>query len=1501
MVAGFLVALGFTQTQVGREALKNSLEYWFAESFDGTLSIGTVRGSLLWDLYLQDVQLNDASDSLMVDAQTITLRPRWVDLPGRDFNVRELMFTNVNLFARYQADGTWNLSSVRPRERRASGSRPWEFESTRILISGGRIISTHEADAPDFAVNQSNLDVTDLTVEAIDLEAQLRLRADERFLQIRNMSAALPEKGVIFDTIEAELVLHTNHWHINTLRLESGPSKIDLTGMEDIDSQAINLFIRESVLTPSFVSTWLPGLNVPDTVSVTGTIGFAPPRMDFEDLNLRTAGSYVIASGAVDNESFDINVADGVVGSAYLRELVPGAPMLPAIDSLSAEVAGTMAGPQPSGEGSFMIHTASGSFTGSVRAEHDSIWTYTASVLTDDLDPILISSELTGSLNGSASIAGTGLSSPSVSISARLHASVLNGRSLDSLQIEAVYGSQHVEGSGSFYSSGSRLDLEADVSWAEEEPIYEFRGRSRELNLGILWPQSRLETALNTTWTLSGSGLDFNNVSGRLDVRLDSSRAFWNTRQRAILPHHWTVTLLRPQSNDIRLSIGGDVMAVEAKGTLEHASTSAVGDVWLTAIRDGVERQAGKQRSSVEAIAPASWPSIDHILASGAAQSALNRASLSQVALEADWQIKAGGLVPFVPELNSSQAGSLFIRGDAQSLEIGLDLGRMDLNTRSLSAHDLELSLHAIAQSDAPLEESLNLTGFAQAARISGFGPELADVDAELKLSGGTGRARLAVAEADGPSNGVVNADIKVLGDRNRLSVGSALVNIGGELWQLLDTAHVDVFADAAIFTPLVMESDASGSGGPQRMQISGALSSEPADTFKVNLNNLILERLSETLSIVRRPIGGNLDARLQWTGLRRPEVTGTVSVDTLSLNHRLVGTFLAESRLMPERDDLQIRTIIRPTGKTPADLVHAENDLTVDGRVILPGTDESGRLDLTVDVDRLDAGFLEELVPVLGGVSGRIVGEGTVTGPFNSPNLDIALTWPEGTLSIPDHNTSYTASASFRLLQEGVHVTGLELRDPGGGAAQLSGWLHFNNYRYLSFDVAGRLDAVQIMNVPTFSRDLAFYGDLSVTGDATLTGPVDGALLKSDNLVTSPQSELLIPIRELDQEIDPGFIIYADSTRSIAEQILAVREREHLLERRPEGERDFGTGLDMDLNILGPPGSSIRLVIDPLLGDVINGIGAARIQLQRQEGQMLMYGNFDLTGGDYLFTAGEVFVRRFQISEGEIIWDGDPTNPSLNIEASYRTRASRSGLPDDVGGRLNSSLPLIVELHITGTLNAVQVGLNLAIDQRREAISDTPLLEGYLNQPDRAAEHATSVLLTNSFLLSAQGGSTNVLAGSAFNSVSSLVANQLNRYLGQVIPNADFTLGVQSDETAADLDVSAGIALRLLDERLVIRGLGVYRSLNAPEETTQTQGLEGEFVVELRLRPDVAVEVFYRRESDALSETLMTSETGLGVNYRAEFTSWRRLWHRIFKRNRQTATAENTKRAQPQ
>ena len=665
--------------------------------------------------------------------------------------------------------------------------------------------------------------------------------------------------------------------------------------------------------------------------------------------------------------------------------------------------------------------------------------------------------------------------------------------------------------------------------------------------------------------------------------------------------------------------------------------------------------------------------------------------------------------------------------------------------------------------------------------------------------------------------------------------------------------------------------------GEVEIIAIQGRLSNLPTDTLSVHLDGVNLNHLPGILGWPR-DLGGQVNADLSWTGLWQPEITGVLTVDTLTFDQYLIGRLQASSVLLPERDGLSLDLAIDSIGTAPIGYRYAKNQIRIHGRINAPGPSRSRTLGVEMDIQRLDASFLQIILPEFDGFRGGFDGKLSLDGPLTSPVLGGSLTWNDGHFAIPQFNSSYETSASVTFLEDQIHVDELMVRDSDGGRARLGGILDLNAFRYLSFDASADLDSLQIMNVMSHhSSDLAFYGDIRISGSATLTGPVHTAFLRSNNLIITPQSNLYIPVRESVTEHDPGFIIYVDPTRPVERQLAAFQQRGNILDERPRGERLFGDGLDMDLNLIGPSGSKIHLVIDPLLGDVISGTGTARVQIQREGGEVATYGSFEFSSGDYLFTAGDVFVRRFLIDSGTIIWNGDPLNPALDIQGAYRTRASRNGLPDDVGGAIKTSLPLIVQLNVSGTLNAVQINLELEIDQRQEAISDTPLLDSYLNRPDLAAEHATSVLLTNSFLLSTDGTRSEILASSAVNSVSSFVTSRLNRYLSQVIPQADLRFGVQSDETVQDMDVSAGIALRLLNERLVIRGQGVYRTLNTEE--IAPQGLEGEFIVEILLSPSVAVEFFYRREGDVLSESLITRETGIGLNYRTNFTSWRHLF----------------------
>ena len=154
-------------------------------------------------------------------------------------------------------------------------------------------------------------------------------------------------------------------------------------------------------------------------------------------------------------------------------------------------------------------------------------------------------------------------------------------------------------------------------------------------------------------------------------------------------------------------------------------------------------------------------------------------------------------------------------------------------------------------------------------------------------------------------------------------------------------------------------------------------------------------------------------------------------------------------------------------------------------------------------------------------------------------------------------------------------------------------------------------------------------------------------------------------------------------------------------------------------------------------------------------------------------------------------------------------------------------------------------------------------------------------MLLTNTFLLTTEQfgdgepGRNGTRSQFAFNSVSQLVASQINRYLSYALPNVDVNFGLQG-ERAQDLDVTYGVALRLMDERLVIRGEGIYQN-------DQQNPTRGEFLVQVRLTPEVSIEMFYRREGDILSDQTLTNTTGAGVSYQTRFTSWQELIDKLF------------------
>ncbi|MCH8031860.1 MAG: translocation/assembly module TamB domain-containing protein, partial [Bacteroidetes bacterium] len=581
------------------------------------------------------------------------------------------------------------------------------------------------------------------------------------------------------------------------------------------------------------------------------------------------------------------------------------------------------------------------------------------------------------------------------------------------------------------------------------------------------------------------------------------------------------------------------------------------------------------------------------------------------------------------------------------------------------------------------------------------------------------------------------------------------------------------------------------------------------------------------------------------------------------------------------------------------------ENDLNVTGLVRFPGRDDAGErdageFDLDINIRRADFFFFDLIFwRLLANTQGYASGDGSITGDFSFPEFDADLSVHNVFTSIPSFGLELGLEGDVNIDRRGIHLTSIVLTDKADGTAHMDGSVLFNDYRFFSLDLEATLNKVEIIDVPS-STNLAFYGHILASGTVSVTGPLDNVFLRSTDAVTTEDSEIFIPIRASAIARDRGFLVFADSLGQIPEE----QERTNLVTGKPASERSFTEGLEMNLNVTAPPGSTVHLVFDEATGDVINATGSAELQLVIGEGRFRTFGTFTASGGNYVFTAGDVFTRRFEIEPGgRLIWDGDPLEAQLDLTADYRTRASLAGL--GLTGLERQRVPMVIRTKIGGRLTSPLVDLSLELDADQRTGGGTSAaveaLRPILNNTDQQALYASSVLLTGTFLLAPveniSAGGSEAISGAAdellFTSLSQLVSSRLNLFLSQALAsqNIEILFGLQPVDALQRFDLTYGVALRLLDERLVIRGEGVYQQY---ENQPSGGELQGEVAVEVRLSNSVALEVFYRRENELLGGSgagaSLYGAYGTGISFKRDFTSWRSVLRGLLGRNAETA-----------
>lgn len=687
-------------------------------------------------------------------------------------------------------------------------------------------------------------------------------------------------------------------------------------------------------------------------------------------------------------------------------------------------------------------------------------------------------------------------------------------------------------------------------------------------------------------------------------------------------------------------------------------------------------------------------------------------------------------------------------------------------------------------------------------------------------------------------------------------------INFGDEAWTI-KPSHIVIDPTAVAVDGFALNTtDAS-------IRIDGVISANDSDFVTVDLDNITLLDIFETLEIDKALIGGKATGTFIGRNLmtKMPVLEcDRLHVDSISYNRCVLGRY-ADIAANWDNDKKSF---------------YLDADITgLDGRHsriagdIFPA-DES--LDISFDADRVPVGFMKPFMEAFASdVEGYASGHARLFGTFKYIDMEGDLYADSLRLKIDFTNTWYTASDSIRLRPGIIDIDNVTIRDVKGHTAMLNGFVRHKFFKEPSFDfhVTDAHDFLCYDVKAHQSPD--WYGHIYGNGTATISGQ-PGVVNIGVNMTTASNSAFTFVLSDRLDADEYSFITFRDSRaealRDSLNRISDVPEAVRELQRRiSEGTDDNPSAYNMDLQIGITPDARMTLVMDPVGGDEIRAYGQGNLRLTygSQNNDLRMYGTYTLDRGTYNFTLQDIIIKDFSIKEGSsIAFHGDPYSAQLDIQAIYAVNANLSDLDESFlqDKDLNrTNVPVHALLKVSGDMRQPDINFDLEFPTLTSDIYRK--VRSIVSTEEMMNRQIIYLLALNRFYTPDYMAST-TKGNELFSVASSTISSQLSSMLGKLSDNWSIAPNLRSDRgDFSDVEVDVALSSRLLNNRLLFNGNFGYR-----DKSLNTNQFIGDFDVEYLLNRRGAWRLkAYNRYNDQ-NYYVRTAQTtqGIGIVFKKDF-----------------------------
>jgi hypothetical protein len=319
-----------------------------------------------------------------------------------------------------------------------------------------------------------------------------------------------------------------------------------------------------------------------------------------------------------------------------------------------------------------------------------------------------------------------------------------------------------------------------------------------------------------------------------------------------------------------------------------------------------------------------------------------------------------------------------------------------------------------------------------------------------------------------------------------------------------------------------------------------------------------------------------------------------------------------------------------------------------------------------------------------------------------------------------------------------------------------------------------------QIIGADENPKSIA-YGKVFVNMFARMSGPVDNLTMRG-RLDVLGSTDMSYVLRDTPLSTDNHlndlvkFTDFSDTTQVIV--------------TRPQ----IG-GFQMDMTIDVSKGAHVMAYLNTDHSNYIDLMGGGTLRMQYSPADnLVLRGRYTLSNGEMKYSLPVIPLKTFTIQDGSYIeFTGDPMNPTLNITATERTKATVSS-----SSGVGRSVDFDCGVKITRTLNDMGLEFTLDAPEDMELHSELQAMG-----TEQRGKLAVTMLTTGMYLADGNTG-----AFSMNNALNAFLSSEINNITGNALRTLDLSMGMDKTTDAAGnmhTDYSFKFAKRFMNNRLKI------------------------------------------------------------------------------------------------